>query len=1294
MFRSSPPRLSPSVLPSPPESALTASLSTPITDYFLTYCPVLSCVLASLVTGPRASLSSVSARTAAVTEFASTCCLDYATSLVAAPPTSPLAIGGPWASHWRAAIDSEMASYRSTSTYVEEVPPLGANVVDGRWIFMVKRPPGSPLVFKARYVARAYTRRYGYVVPLPSLALSLLRPNGGLGDRSTVSIRLLVSGTTPFALPFSDLGFHPSFADPSLFVRRGSTPYFVLVYVDDLVFATADRVSLADVKLELQKRHICTDLGDLRHYLGLQITRDRAARTITLSQSHMVQQVLQWFELQHSTVQRTPLAVDHRLNGPFLDEPFEPNGPYAELVGCLMYLMTCTLPDRAFPLSILARFVVPGRHRPVHWTAAVRVAKYLATTSGVGLVLGGRQDVVLTGHCDSSYTDNFETHRSTKGYYFSLGSGAVSWRSTRSSSVSTSTVEAEIYAGAMAAQELRWLTFLLTDLSERPSSAPTLFTDNKAAILLCQETRLESRVKHINVGYFLLRELQECGQARFDFFESEANTTDIFTKALPPCDHQRCCVQLGLLCFFVTGLSTGRLKLPAMAVHRGSRRGLLALVAALACCCLPYTSLAQPIPKSQGEVLQDLQTTWKTVIPGWQAGSDCKQAQGLTCDSNGMITSMQFDQIQGRAFLTANVTRLTSLTELGFTYSPDSDTLYRMTQLKALSFDNSNPIPDSLYSMTQLKALSVECSPKAPVASSLANLVQLTKLRLENCGFGTSTDGFLSLASLTALVNLELPSNQISDLSPLAGIKYPNLQKLNLSSNALELFRLDGLNNLTSLTTLDLSGSQLSGDRFLEGLTLPALQFLNVSNNGLTGSIPESLTTITSLAYLNLTFNHFKGTIPPSLGGLKQLTTLDTNDTSLTCPDSYSSCGVPQDPSSGFCRACPGFCKTCDKRKPLPWAVIAGVVAGVVVTAALAALLYFYCVDKPLVSSKAAAQVCQEYSLAAVAKATNGWSEANLLGTGGFGDVYRGVSPTDGATQWAVKRAKTVTTDFDKEVCAMATKDHPNLVKLLGFAIGITDQTRVEQILIYELMPNGDLSHWIGKEAASPLSFEQRVGVLVGAACGFEYLHSFGIVHRDIKPANILLDGNMQAKVSDFGLVRKGEGTTLQSTRVVGTPGYVDPSYATTNKATTATDVYSFGILMLELMTGRNATTSSLAIPSDEEAGQQLHILRWVQQQLAQSGSNRAVVAGLKDERMEARDELVLRVVQLALRCTSKQSATRPAMGVIAAELEAVLVALGGAHRNAGARQVDLEVESQRPDVDLDAEIARVHSLL
>ncbi|CAI7910872.1 unnamed protein product, partial [Closterium sp. NIES-53] len=181
-----------------------------------------------------------------------------------------------------------------------------------------------------------------------------------------------------------------------------------------------------------------------------------------------------------------------------------------------MYLMTCSRPDLAYPLSILARYVAPGRHRPEHMAAAKRVLRYLCSTSGMGLVLGGRRPVVLTGHADASWADDQATQRSSQGYTFSLGSGSVSWRSTRSSS------------------ELRWLTYLLTDLGEQPRSPPVLYVDNKAMLALCREHRLEHRTKHIALRYFLARELQQRGQLRLAYVASEANTADIFTKALAP----------------------------------------------------------------------------------------------------------------------------------------------------------------------------------------------------------------------------------------------------------------------------------------------------------------------------------------------------------------------------------------------------------------------------------------------------------------------------------------------------------------------------------------------------------------------------------------------------------------------------------------------------------------------------------------------------------------------------------------------------------------------------------------
>ncbi|CAI7773207.1 unnamed protein product [Closterium sp. NIES-53] len=263
------------------------------------------------------------------------------------------------------------------------------------------------------------------------------------------------------------LGFAPATADPSLFLRTDTSlpPFYVLVYVDDLVFATADTEELTLVKLELQKRHTCTDLGELRSYLGLQITRDRARHTITLTQSYMVHQVLQHFGFEFSLPHPTSVSTGHSLSAPPSDESVEPSGPYPELLGCLMYLMT---------------------------------------TSGMGLVLGGRGLVVLNGHANASWVDDSATQRSSQGYTFSLGSGSVSWRSTRSSSVLRSSCEAEIYAGAMAAQELHWITYLRTDLGEQPRSPPVLYVDNKAMIALCQE----HRTKHIALRYFLAQELQ------------------------------------------------------------------------------------------------------------------------------------------------------------------------------------------------------------------------------------------------------------------------------------------------------------------------------------------------------------------------------------------------------------------------------------------------------------------------------------------------------------------------------------------------------------------------------------------------------------------------------------------------------------------------------------------------------------------------------------------------------------------------------------------------------------------
>ncbi|CAI7898781.1 unnamed protein product [Closterium sp. NIES-54] len=564
-------------LPSPPESSLPV-LANPASDSLRAASPTVARLLSIVVTDPSFESTAASALVAELVDFAARCRLDYAASLVAeSASVCPLSSAR---CHPDRRASLKMASWKSTGTYVDEVPPPGANIVSGMWIFRVKRPPGSPPVFKARYVARGFSQRQGVdyfqtFSPTPKMTtlrvllhvaaqrdyelhsldfstaflqgslheeIWLRRPPGFTGSfppGTQWSLQRPVYGLRQAPREWHDtlrttlaaLGFAPSTADPSLFLRTDTLlpPFYILVYVGDLVFATTDTAGLAHVKSELQKRHTCTDLGELRSYLGLQITRDRAQRTITLTQSHMVQQVLQRFDFTYSSPQATPLSTRHSLSALPSDESVEPSGPYPELVGCLMYLMTCTRPDLSYPLSILARYVAPGRHQPEHMAAAKRVLRYLCS------------------HADASWADDQATQWSSQGYTFSLGSGSVSWRSTRLSSVLGSSCEAEIYAGAMAAQELRWLTYLLTDLGEPPRSPPVLYIDNKAMLALCREHRLEHRTKHIALRYFLARELQQRGQLRLAYVASEANTADIFTKALAPGDHQRFCTMLGLV---------------------------------------------------------------------------------------------------------------------------------------------------------------------------------------------------------------------------------------------------------------------------------------------------------------------------------------------------------------------------------------------------------------------------------------------------------------------------------------------------------------------------------------------------------------------------------------------------------------------------------------------------------------------------------------------------------------------------------------------------------------------------
>ncbi|CAI7886125.1 unnamed protein product [Closterium sp. NIES-54] len=296
--------------------------------------PNVPCLLATVVTDPSFESAGASALVAELVDFAATCRLDYATSLVAeSKSVSPPSVGGECAlgtdvledrqedfECFVAAVphlvsmliapegDPGAPDIPTPRSYAEAitVPPPGANIVDGMWIFRVKRPPGSPPAFKAHYIARGFSQRQGvdfFQTFSPTLKMTTLQVLLHVAAQcSEWSLRRPVYGLRQTPRKWHDtlrttlaaLGFAASTADPSLFLRTVTSlpPFYILVYAEDLVFATADTEALALVKSELQKRHTCTELDELCSYLGLQIIQDRARRTITLTLSHMVHQVL------------------------------------------------------------------------------------------------------------------------------------------------------------------------------------------------------------------------------------------------------------------------------------------------------------------------------------------------------------------------------------------------------------------------------------------------------------------------------------------------------------------------------------------------------------------------------------------------------------------------------------------------------------------------------------------------------------------------------------------------------------------------------------------------------------------------------------------------------------------------------------------------------------------------------------------------------------------------------------------------------------------------------------------
>ncbi|KAI7733201.1 hypothetical protein M8C21_006165 [Ambrosia artemisiifolia] len=472
---------------------------------------------------------------------------------------------------------------------------------------------------------------------------------------------------------------------------------------------------------------------------------------------------------------------------------------------------------------------------------------------------------------------------------------------------------------------------------------------------------------------------------------------------------------------------------------------------------------------------------------------------------------------------------------------------------------------------------------------------------------------------------------------------------------------------LSKLATLSLQGNQITGGIPEDYGNLTSLTMLDLENNRLTGPIPSSLGNLINLQLLILSQNNLEGPIPDSLSSLPNLTSilLGSNNLSGQIPDHLFQVSkfnfTGNRLNCGFNNTRPCTSPSGDASKKSKAGILIGVIAGVLVLILLGCLMLFFWrgrhkgykrevfVDVPgEVDRRIAFGQLKRFAWRELQVATDNFSERNVLGQGGFGKVYKGVLGDN--TKVAVKRLTDYESPggdaaFQREVEMISVAVHKNLLRLIGFCT-----TPTERLLVYPYMHNLSVAYRLRelKPGEAVLDWATRKRVALGTARGLEYLHEHcnpKIIHRDVKAANVLLDEDFEAVVGDFGLAKLVDvRKTNVTTQVRGTMGHIAPEYLSTGKSSERTDIFGYGIMLLEIVTGQRAIDFSRLEEEDD-----VLLLDHVKK-LEREKRLDAIVDRNLNKRYNM--EEVEMMIKVALLCTQGSPEDRPAMSEVVRMLE------------------------------------------